>query len=159
MLDDLKNKLTNIVEKSRVLLLNEASTIFENNYSLTIPTLTKELISSFDFITNRLIVIKINKSSLDFLNYFLSLCKYPVIILADDIDIDVKYLEQIRTIIKYSNRSTSMLETAINAPSLLKASDNRNNINKFYAEESPEYYYLKNKVSINKYIEVLSYDN
>ena len=159
MIEDLKNRLSNIVEKSPVLLLNEASTVFENNYSFPIPVLTPELLSSFDFITNRLIVIRIIKESLDILNYFLSLCKYPVIILSNDMNIDVKYLEQIKTIIKFSSRSNSILEPAINAPSLLKVSDNKYNINKFYAEESPEYYYLKNKVNINKYIEVLSYDN
>lgn len=159
MLEELRAKLNNVKEKSPVLLLDDYVELFRNHYSGPVYTFNEVFYNSFDYSEDKLTVIIVDRLENILLISFLKKIKYPVIILCNDIQVSQKVLCYIKTIYKYSRKYKSSLESGKSALTLLRTSENKDNINRFYSEESPEYYYLKNKVHLNKYIEVLSYDN
>lgn len=162
MTEELLKRLTNIKEKSPILLLGEAAKIFELNYSgeVITPFLInfEEFVQDYNYNEDKLLVLNATSYSLDtsILRIFLNRLTSPVIILSEDTHINEKQLSEIKTIIKYSNKSKSKLNNAVEAINKWKESDNKSNINRYYAEESPELYYLRNKSTMNKYIDLLS---
>lgn len=162
MINKLKDLLVDIQTKSPVLLLNDAAKIFEMNYSKKIIYFNQnfsEELNNFD--KNELIVVRVESSflqpTLKVLNNYLNdkHSRPPIIILSDDIQDNIKELIEVKTVIKFSNEAKSKFLPASEALEKLK-SENIINISKFYAEESPELYYLRNKSNMNKYIDLLS---
>ena len=124
MKEDLKNKLKNANNKSPIIILGVPSTEFSKIYDIDIYSI-ENIPEGSDGIV---IDIGSNIESLD-------ICKNlnrPVIVLANDINLDLNKLSNIKTVIKYSNKSKSALR------------------------DSPELYYYKKKFSMNKYIELFS---
>ena len=79
----------------------------------------------------------------------------PTIVLSSGtIDIDV--LSSFKTVIKYSTKANSNLANSISAQKTWKEELNKSNIQSFYAKESPELYYYKNKYRMTKYIDLFS---
>lgn len=148
MKEDLKNKLKNANNKSPIIILGVPSTEFSKIYNIDIYSI-ENIPEGSDGIV---IDIGSNIESLD-------ICKNlnrPVIVLANDINLDLNKLSNIKTVIKYSNKSKSALRDSKDALQLWKEEENNNSYYNFCANESPELYYYKKKFSMNKYIELFS---
>ena len=104
-------------------------------------------------------VFDITNLSLDNISYILDSFNNVVLISYKEKIIDSNLLSKINLIIKDSNTNYSELLDAKEASDMLKTNKIKD-FDKFYSENSPELYYLKNKTrkvnSSSKYIELLS---
>ena len=169
--EELFNKLVNIRDKSPVLLVEEAAVIFRSGYSKEVYTVSeqselKEVVETFtNNIYNGLLVIEdISKVwDMSVLLKFLENATFPIILLAykDSINISSTILSRIKTYIKIPySKVNSNLTSAKDALGLWNMEQDKSDQDKFYAQESPELYYLRLKSSRyicnTKIVELLS---
>ena len=165
-LERLKLKLKNIKKDDIFLLLGEAAIIFKSNYSGNIisPIYNEdfsEILDSYDFTVDKLNVLHVCSYSLKnpLLLTLINKLNGPIILLAEDTDIDISLLINIPNIIKFSDNTKCNLLGSKEAQQKWKETDNKSNINKFYSKESPELYYYKNKFKMGKYLDLFATDN
>ena len=161
MKDELLRRLTNIKAKSPALLLEGAARMFREEYSKEVYTVNnqEELRSLVETFTNipyegLLVIEDISKVyDVSVLLKFLEEIETPVILLAyrDGFNINNTLLSRIKTLVKYPYvGANSNLISAREALDLWKVEQSRQDQDRFYANESPELYYLKLKTS--KYV-------
>lgn len=161
MIEELQKKLSNIKDKSPVLLLNTASNIFKSNFSGKVYIINNDIeaisfIENYDFNINRLTVVEIKYCISDnILDKILDRVKFPIIVLAEDTN-NIALLFRFKTIVKFSEIAKSNLTGANKAQTIFKTVEDKSNIAKFYSYESPELYYYKMKFSMSKYIDLFS---
>lgn len=161
MIEELQKKLSNIKDKSPVLLLNAASNIFKSNFSGKVFIISNNIeaisfIENYDFSINRLTVVEIKYCiSDDILDKILDRVKFPIIVLAEDTN-NIALLFRFKTVVKFSEIAKSNLTGASKAQTIFKTVEDKSNIAKFYSYESPELYYYKMKFSMSKYIDLFS---
>ena len=158
MEQEMLERLSNIREKSPALLVDRAAVLFKENYSGEIYSVeTQEELKNFvETFSNMeysgiLVVEDISKVyDLSTLLKFLEEIKTPIILLAykDSANINSVILSRVKTLIKFPyDMSKSKSIPAKDAISLWNQDLDQD---KFYADESPELYYLKAKSS--KYV-------
>ena len=161
MIEELQKKLSNIKDKSPVLLLNTASNIFKSNFSGKVYIINNDIeamsfIENYDFSINRLTVVEIKYCISDnILDKILDRVKFPIIVLAEDTN-NISLLFRFKTVVKFSEIAKSNLTGASKAQTIFKTVEDKSNIAKFYSYESPELYYYKMKFSMSKYIDLFS---
>ena len=171
MKDELLSRLINIREKSPVLLIELAATLFREEYSKEVYTINnqEELRSLIETFSNTpydglLVIEDISKVyDLSVLLKFLEETKTPVILLAyrDGNNINNTILSRIKTLVKfpYGNANSNLI-SAREGLDLWKVEQTRQDQDRFYASESPELYYLKTRtgkyVCNTKIVELLS---
>ena len=161
MIEELQKKLSNIKDKSPVLLLNTASNIFKSNFSGKVYIINNDIeamsfIENYDFSINRLTVVEIKYCISDnILDKILDRVKFPIIVLAEDTN-NISLLFRFKTVVKFSEIAKSSLTGASKAQTIFKTVEDKSNIAKFYSHESPELYYYKMKFSMSKYIDLFS---
>lgn len=164
MENDLYKKLLNIEKKTPVLLLGLASKVFKDNFSIAeiikLQSKTDYMNLIDSCIRSPITLVVLDLIYLDpLLNVFLDMYNGILILLAEDTDQINEYLVNIKTIIKLETSTTSLLLGSNQAQKKWKENPDKSNINKFYITDSPELFYLKNKYSLNKYIDLLATDN
>lgn len=149
-------KLKGIRDKSPVLLVGKAALMFREDYSKEIYRVEsqsdlKELVERF---TNTpysglLVIEDLSKVwDMSVLLKFLEEATFPVILLAykDNVNISNTILSRIKTYIKYPyDKSNSNLTNARDALDIWKVEQDKSDQDRFYAQESPELYYLRIK--------------
>ena len=153
--------LTDLPSKSPILILGEAAKIFKNNYSKTVITPFnminfEEYVLNYDYTSSELIVIDLFSFSLNsrILDEFMNRLKSPIILLSEDAHLSIEELSKVKSIFKMNYKAKSSKLDASKALSDIKFYEG--STLKYYAEESPELYYLRNKTQMTKYIELLS---
>lgn len=167
MIEDLVKRLKDVRTKSPVLLIGRAATLFKQEYSGEIITPLnideyRQIVHNYDYnITNKLLVFEVFSflSNTSLLASFLPKLNTPVILLTEDTNINNELLSACKTVIKYSTEANSALLDAVSAQTKWKEQDDKSNITKFYAMNSPELYYFKQKYKMNKYVDLFSTDN
>lgn len=160
--DTLLKYLTDLPNKSPILLLGEAAKVFKSNYSKTIITPFninfEEYVLNYDYTSSELVVLDLFSFSLSskILDEFMNTLKSPLILLSEDAHISIEDLSKVKSIFKMNSKSKSSMLNASKALSDIKLYEG--STLKYYAEESPELYYLRSKTQMNKYIELLSAD-
>lgn len=144
----LKVIASNINNNSPLLLLCDASKIFKSKYTETIINCNDDL----NKVKNVLIINLSSFKDLSILKYY----NLPVVFLSDDDNLSLDFMSSMKTVIKYTRKSKSNFVNSKDALQILKEGDNNISKNTFYATESPELYYYKNKFSMNKYINLFS---
>lgn len=156
MLESLFNRLNNISTKSPVLLIEKAALLFKENYSKEIYRVDtqeelKYLVETFTNTPyNGLLVIEdiSNVYDMSVLLKFLENIDFPVILLAysDNSNITNTITSRIKTLIKipYDSIKSNMI-SAREGLDLWSMEQNKSDQDKFFAQESPELYYLKLK--------------
>lgn len=158
MKEEMYRKLSNIKDKSPVLLVEKAALLFREEYSKEVYRVEnqeelKELVESF---TNTpysgLLVVEdiSNVWDMSVLLKFLEEADFPIILLAykDGANIGGTILSRIKTYIKYPYDSVkSNLINARDALDMWRVEQDKSNQDRFFAQESPELYYLKLKSS------------
>lgn len=81
-----------------------------------------------------------------------------LLILTEDTNLSLELLTYIRTLVKFSDKSSSKLQGAKISQEDWKVEDDKSNVLKFMAKVSPEWYYYKNKYNMTKYIDLFSSD-
>lgn len=161
MLEELQKKLSNIKDKSPVLLLNTAINVFKSNFSGKVFAISNDIeaisfVENYDFNINRLTVIEIKYCiSANVLDKILDRVKFPIIVLAEDTN-NIMLLSRFKTVVKFSEIAKSNLTGANRAQTIFKTAEDKSNISKFYSYESPELYYYRMKFSMSKYIDLFS---
>ncbi len=149
-------KLKGIKDKSPVLLVEKAALIFKEGYSKEIYHIEsqeelKNLVESF---TNTpysgLLVIEDISCVWDMsvLLKFLEEATFPIILLAfkDTSSLSSTVLSRIKTYIKYPyDKVISNLTNARDALDIWRVEQDKSDQDRFYAQESPELYYLRIK--------------
>lgn len=171
MKEEMFKKLKGIADKSPVLLVNKAALIFKEGYSKEIYHVEnqdelKELVERF---TNTpysglLVIDDISRVwDLSVLLKFLEEATFPIVLLAykDTDTLSTTLLSRIKTYIKYPYDVVSTnLTNAREALDLWKVEQDKSNQDRFYAQESPELYYLRLKsnrfVCNTKIVELLA---
>jgi hypothetical protein len=174
MLEELYDRLKNIKEKSPVLLIEKAAILFKENYSKDIFRVEnqQELKDVVENFTNNNYggVLVIEDLSLVYdlsvLLKFLEESNIPIILLAlKDCDrLSGTLLSRVKTCIKIPFVSpTSNLLSARESLDLWSIEQNKGEQDRFFAQESPELYYLKLKSTRfkcnTKIVELLSGGN
>lgn len=156
MKEEMFKKLKGIRDKSPVLLVGKAALMFREDYSKEIYRVEsqsdlKELVERF---TNTpysglLVIEDLSKVwDMSVLLKFLEEATFPVILLAykDNVNISSTILSRIKTYIKYPyDKSNSNLTNARDALDIWKVEQDKSDQDRFYAQESPELYYLRIK--------------
>ncbi len=156
MKEEMYRKLKGIASKSPVLLVNKAAILFREGYSKEIYHVEnqeelKELVERF---TNTpysgvLVIDDISKIwDLSVLLKFLEEATFPIILLAykDTNTLSTTILSRIKTYIKYPYDVVSTnLTNAKDALDIWRVEQDKSNQDRFYAQESPELYYLRIK--------------
>lgn len=156
MKEELFNRLSGIKDKSPVLLIEKAALMFKENYSKEIYRIDsqeelKNLVESFSNTpySGLLVVEDIsNVYDMSVLLKFLENIDFPIILLAysDNNNITNTIISRIKTLIKIPYDSVkSNLVGAREAIDMWNIEQNRMDQDKFFAQESPELYYLKLK--------------
>lgn len=154
MKEEMYRKLKGIQDKSPVLLVEKAALMFKEEYSREIYRVEnqeelKDLVESF---TNTpysgLLVIEdiSNVWDMSVLLKFLEEATFPIVLLAyrDGDNISNTILSRIKTYIKYPYDTVrSNLTNARDALDIWKIEQDKSNQDRFFAQESPELYYLK----------------
>jgi hypothetical protein len=175
MNDDLKKKLferlKNIKTKSPALLVEDAAVLFREGYSKEIYRVEnqaelKELVETFTNTpySGMLVIEDLSKIyDMSVLLKFLEETETTVVLLAykDTSTLTSTIKSRIKTYVKYPyNRSDSNLTNAKNALDLWSVEQDKSDQDRFFAQESPELYYLKLKSSRykcnTKIVELLS---
>ena len=158
MKEEMYRKLKGIQDKSPVLLVEKAALMFKEEYSKEIYRVEnqeelKDLVERF---TNTpysgLLVIEdiSNVWDMSVLLKFLEEATFPIVLLAykDGDNIGNTIISRIKTYIKYPYESVkSNLTNAKDALDIWKVEQDKSNQDRFFAQESPELYYLKLKTS------------
>ena len=158
MKEEMYRKLKGIQDKSPVLLVEKAALMFKEEYSKEIYRVEnqeelKDLVERF---TNTpysgLLVIEdiSNVWDMSVLLKFLEEATFPIVLLAykDGDNIGNTIISRIKTYIKYPYESVkSNLTNARDALDIWKVEQDKSNQDRFFAQESPELYYLKLKTS------------
>lgn len=165
------NKLEEVLKSGKppFFFLGDSIKTFKQNYSRVISSpltdydfcsISQEVLNNYQ---NGLFVLELVDyfPNVELFKTFLSTCRVPLIILISENYINKfpELLSYAGTIVKGSSSAKSELLTAIQGQSKWKEEIDKSNILKFCAKESPELYYLKNKFSMNKYIDLFSIDN
>lgn len=171
MRDQLYTRLKGIKDKSPVLLVEEAAVIYREGYSKEVYRVEnqaelKELVERF---TNTpyngtLVIEDLSKIyDMSVLLKFLEETTTTVVLLAykDTDTLTTTIKSRVKTYVKYPYaRSNSNLINARNALDMWKVEQDKSDQDRFFAQESPELYYLKLKSSRykcnTKIVELLS---
>ena len=171
MRDQLYTRLNGIKDKSPVLLVEEAAVIYREGYSKEVYRVEnqaelKELVERF---TNTpyngtLVIEDLSKIyDMSVLLKFLEETTTTVVLLAykDTDTLTTTIKSRVKTYVKYPYaRSNSNLTNARNALDMWKVEQDKSDQDRFFAQESPELYYLKLKSSRykcnTKIVELLS---
>ena len=159
----LQSRISNIENKLPIMLIGEAADLFRENYSGLIlkPQTNLELceVVNNSKTTNKPLVFEFGSflsdtSLIDCIDSYSNL----FILTEDTSNISIKLLLKIKTLVKFSEVSSSKLQGAKISEEDWKVEDDKSNIAKFMAKNNPEWYYYKNKYSMTKYIDLFSSD-
>lgn len=163
------NSLKNLEYSSPLLLLEDAVLIFKENYHGSIYTINSdEDLQEFIYIysnscNSKPVVLDgiSNISNQTLLASFLEKIEFPIILLSIKDNISSILLSRVNTIIKETyNKDKCNLLPANEALEAWNMSIDKSDIEKFYANESPELFYLKTKseqyVCNTKIVDLLS---
>lgn len=159
----LQSRISNVENKLPIMLIGEAADLFRENYSGSIlkPRTNLELceVVNNSKTTGKPLVFEFSSflsdtSLIDCIDSYSNL----FILTEDTSNISIKLLLKIKTLVKFSEASSSKLQGAKISEEDWKVEDDKSNIAKFMAKNSPEWYYYKNKYSMTKYIDLFSSD-
>lgn len=161
MKEEIYKRLSNIREKSPVLLIEKAAVLFREDYSREVYRVDsqEELRDLVERFTNTpyqglLVIEDISKVyDMSVLLKFLEEASFPIILLAykDCVTVSETILSRVKTVIKYPySEVRSNLVCAREGIDLWRAEQDKSDQDRFFAQESPELYYLKLKSS--KYV-------
>ena len=171
MLEDLYKAIKDIKRKSPVLLLDQAAILFKENYSGQVYQMEcnddlEDFVTRFSTIDyDKLVVLDgiNNITNTSLLLKFLEKVEFPLILLSirDSGNLYNTIYSRLKTVIKipYSEGKCN-LTNASDAISMWNGKVDKTDIDRFYATESPELYYLKYKsntyVCNTKIVDLLS---